>query len=450
MPFSWSDVSLHAGGASELRVRAVADGEEASLILADENGAVAATVGSLRVLPVSHSQVQGAAAQDGLLELDWRETALSADGSASASPPALAVVGEIAGTVDDDVFHVRYESVEALRLAVESGAQRPDAVLWEAALPSEGEVPEAARATTQNALAMVQEWLACESLAGTRLAVLTRGAVAVKPGDSPDLASAPVWGLLRSAQAEHPDSFCLVDVDGSDASLKALPAVLARDDEPQLALRDGLALAPRVVPPSGESLIPPTETWRLESPERGTLEGLALTPYPEARRTLEPDEVRIAMHVAGLSFRDVVAALGFDAAIAGLLGAEGAGVVEEVGSDVKDLVPGERVMGMIPAACAPLAISKRDLIAPVPAGWSFDEAAAMPSAFLTAYYGLCDSGLAAPGRAGSHTRSGGRGGDGRCSAGPAPGRRGVRHGQPAQVGGASRDGHRRRSPGLLA
>src|SRR5258707_498158 len=61
--------------------------------------------------------------------------------------------------------------------------------------------------------------------------------------------AAAIWGLVRSAQSEHPGRFALIDCDGSEASGAALPAALALGaDEPQLALREGVALAPRLAP----------------------------------------------------------------------------------------------------------------------------------------------------------------------------------------------------------
>jgi len=47
------------------------------------------------------------------------------------------------------------------------------------------------------------------------LVVLTRGAVGLPGEDVADLAGAAVWGLVRSAQAEHPGRVVLVDSDGS-------------------------------------------------------------------------------------------------------------------------------------------------------------------------------------------------------------------------------------------
>ena len=76
--------------------------------------------------------------------------------------------------------------------------------------------------------------------------IVTRGAVAAVGDEAPDLAQAAVWGLVRSAQSEHPGRFVLVDLDGADEPDWA--ALLARLDEPQLAVRDGRLLAPAAGP----------------------------------------------------------------------------------------------------------------------------------------------------------------------------------------------------------
>ncbi|MEV4316931.1 type I polyketide synthase [Actinocrispum sp. NPDC049592] len=67
------------------------------------------------------------------------------------------------------------------------------------------------------------------------IVVRTRGAVSVDGEDIADLDAAAVWGLVRSAQLEHPGRITLVDGD-------------LRVGEPQLAVRDGQAYAPRLVP----------------------------------------------------------------------------------------------------------------------------------------------------------------------------------------------------------
>ncbi|NED54258.1 hypothetical protein G3I24_25600, partial [Micromonospora aurantiaca] len=53
-------------------------------------------------------------------------------------------------------------------------------------------------------LEILQAWLADERYAQARLLIVTRNAVALPGEDVADLAGAAVWGLVRSAQSEHP------------------------------------------------------------------------------------------------------------------------------------------------------------------------------------------------------------------------------------------------------
>jgi len=83
-------------------------------------------------------------------------------------------------------------------------------------------------------------------LAEFQLAIVTRRAIAATPGeDVLDLAHSALWGLIRVAQAENPGRFVLVDVDGTQSSLAALPAALA-SGQSQLVLRDGVVHVPRL------------------------------------------------------------------------------------------------------------------------------------------------------------------------------------------------------------
>jgi NADPH:quinone reductase-like Zn-dependent oxidoreductase len=351
LPFSWSGVSLQMQGARELRVKIEPGAEgEVSLSLADGAGAPLAVVGSLVSRPLDPSRLQlPSRGAKGLLGLEWAEVELA------------------------EVDTVATEA-ELLRCEVEAGVG----------------VAEAARKAAQSALGAVQRWLADESKSQARLALITKGAVAAGDGESPDPAAAAVWGLVRSAQSEHPGRFALIDGDGTAASEAALPAALALGaEEPQLALRERTALAARAMPATDteHSLIPPSAPWRLDALERGTLESLALIPSAEA--PLGPTEVRVRVHAAGLNFRDVLVALGLYPGEA-VIGGEGAGVVVETGSEVTDLAPGARVLGMFPNAFGPLATAERDVLVPVPEGWSFEQAAAMPIVFATAYFGLRD------------------------------------------------------------
>ncbi|WNI26192.1 SDR family NAD(P)-dependent oxidoreductase [Streptomyces sp. ITFR-16] len=204
LPFSWSGVRLHATGADSVRIRLEpAGGDAMSVSLTDAAGDPVASVDAVHLLPAPAvtAAPQAAAGSDALYEVGWAAPVARTGGAGAALPDA-----EI----------VRIDS----GLTVTEAAHR--------------------------ALALVQEWLAAERPAGARLAVVTSGAVAAVPGEAvTGPASAAVWGLLRTAQSEHPGSFVLVDTDDSAASTRALADALA-GDEPQLALRDGLVLVPRL------------------------------------------------------------------------------------------------------------------------------------------------------------------------------------------------------------
>src|SRR6185312_16847354 len=97
-------------------------------------------------------------------------------------------------------------------------------------------------AATRAVLPVLQSWLASDG-AGT-LVVTSRGAMTLPGEDVTDLAGAAVWGLVRSAQTEHPGRIVLVDTDVPLDS-DAVAAVLALG-EPQAILRKGTVYTARV------------------------------------------------------------------------------------------------------------------------------------------------------------------------------------------------------------
>src|SRR5439155_12743846 len=130
--------------------------------------------------------------------------------------------------------------------------------VWAAPVPDGPDAARAARAVVDETLVLLKGWLAAwnadERLAETRLVVVTRGGVAAAEGETPDLAQAPVWGIVRSAQIQHPGRFVLVDVADPDVEV-AWPTLLAAD-EPQLAVRVGQAFAPQLARAAREASIP--------------------------------------------------------------------------------------------------------------------------------------------------------------------------------------------------
>ncbi|MFG2896301.1 type I polyketide synthase [Streptomyces zaomyceticus] len=222
LPFAWSGITTHAVGATTLRVRIERTGTDTfGLHLADAAGAPVATVDSLVLRPVAKDKLAPAATTDGLFTLAW--TPLTPTGG-----PAPRVT-ELPGDTDT---------------LPDVGEHPADVLLVRVTASEEG--PAAAHAHAARALALTQQWLADERSEGTRLAFLTTGAVATTPGEAVDgLAAAPVWGLLRAVQSEHPDRITVLDTDATAEAEEQLPAALATG-EPQLALRAGRLYAPRL------------------------------------------------------------------------------------------------------------------------------------------------------------------------------------------------------------
>ena len=122
-----------------------------------------------------------------------------------------------------------------------------------------------AHANVERMLGLLQDWLADERLADSRLVLLTKGAIAIRDGeDVPGLAQSPIWGLVRSAQTENPERFTLVDIDDDPASSTALTTAL-NANEPQLAIRQGITHTPKLTHTGAGGLTAPegVSEWRL-------------------------------------------------------------------------------------------------------------------------------------------------------------------------------------------
>ncbi|WP_236061131.1 type I polyketide synthase [Actinacidiphila acididurans] len=357
LPFAFTGVAIRPTGGRTLRVRLSATGPDTyTVAVADPEGTPVAVITSLTVRDAT-------AVPDSLYALDWVPLEAPLEPAAMGGDPADLVVYEVPG---------------------------PE---------PEADPVEAAYESARSVLAVIRDHLAGER---TRLAVVTRNAVAAAPGDVVGLHHSMVWGLVRGARAEHPDRFVLVDADPTWD-----PALIAGTDEPELAVRQGALRVPRLVR-VGASLTPPDGTWRLEDTGTGSIDDLALVPRPELMEPLGPGQVRIAMRAAGLNFRDVLIALGVYPGEA-LMGGEGAGVVLETGPDTR-FRPGDRVMGLVPGAFGPVTVADQRLLVRMPDDWSFARAASVPVVFLTAWYGLCDLGdLKAGDRVLIHAGTGGVG-----------------------------------------
>ncbi|WP_415830055.1 SDR family NAD(P)-dependent oxidoreductase [Kibdelosporangium persicum] len=194
LPFSWRGVTLHGQGASSLRVRLSPTDGGVSLAATDESDRAVLSVESLTLRPVSTAETPSRA----LWRVGWRGLPLGA------------------GQVGDYTVRHTVSDVDGVVTATHATVH---------------EVVELLRAHV-------------ESTDSDRLVLVTHGAVAVDE-DVSDLVGAAVWGLVRSAQSEHPDRFVLVDTDSAEVPASLLDDVVA-SGEPQVAIRSGKAYVPRL------------------------------------------------------------------------------------------------------------------------------------------------------------------------------------------------------------
>ncbi|MFI0773486.1 SDR family NAD(P)-dependent oxidoreductase [Streptomyces sp. NPDC021212] len=193
LPFSWSGVELHASGAGALRVciTPLQDGV-AALTITDATGQPVATVESLVLRPLT----------------------------AVTTEPRT-----------ESLFHVALTPLPSG--GITGGDTLTDTEVLRVAAGSD------VRTAVNQVLEALQS-------AASRLVVVTRGAVPVRDEDAPDLASAAVWGLVRSAQTEDPGRFVLVDLDAADATDDAAIASAVAAGEPRIVVRGNTLHAPRL------------------------------------------------------------------------------------------------------------------------------------------------------------------------------------------------------------
>ncbi len=259
-----------------------------------------------------------------------------------------------------------------------------------------------------------------------RLLLVTAGAQRAGAQDvAQAVAQAPLWGMGRALSLEQPELRCtLVDLDpdggdvgadtrGTRARAAALFGELhAAGAEYQVALRGNHRYLARLTPlPDGPDGPAPAarvagdvldaaglasageaaggQPVRLINPALGTLDSLQ---WARARRRPPgPGEVEIAVSAVGVNLKDVLLALGLDMGQEpGSFepGRECSGRVVTLGDGVTGLAPGDAVMAIANPCYGSYLTVDADLVMPVPAGWSLEEAAGFPIAYGTAYYSL--------------------------------------------------------------
>ncbi len=231
-----------------------------------------------------------------------------------------------------------------------------------------------------------------------RLYVVTRGAEAVR-GERPNLAQAGLRGLIRVIGNEHPElAAAHIDVDESDGVAAQLARqLLLGSDEDETAWRDGEWYTARLRP---APLRPDDRRTAFADPERDGVRLQIRTPGDHlasleavACQRIPPGsgQIEVAVRASSVNFADVLVSFGRPAVDgrAPQLGRDFAGVVTAVGPDVTEHAVGDRVGGLgdVGAWASFLTCDAR-LAVHLPAGLSDVHAAAVSTAYATAYHCL--------------------------------------------------------------
>ncbi|SEQ77304.1 Acyl transferase domain-containing protein [Lentzea xinjiangensis] len=188
---------------------------------------------------------------ESLLRMDWAPMpSVRTSGLEPAKRWAVVgpdVFGLTASLASAGAHVATHADAAALHMSLVDGESVPDVVVL--CCPDDMDTGGRLTAAAQKALhevgGVLRRWVNEDRFAHSRLVVLTRNAVAAGVEDVRDLVHAPVWGLMRSLQVEFPNRFTLLDIDDLPTSAGVLPFAVAAG-EPQLAIRSGIALIPRL------------------------------------------------------------------------------------------------------------------------------------------------------------------------------------------------------------
>lgn len=408
LPFTFTGITCADASPGQLRAQLrFTKSDTVSIVATDETGTPILSIEALNLRSISSDHLRrmvGVGPDHDLLNLTWSLLPAAMMGTKDKAPPTA-----MWALLDTNSAYTRaldtiacYPGLSEMLAATEaSSASTPEVILWP--LPplevtDAEDVPGGTRKACEAVLQVLQTWLSHDQLARTVLVPITHRAVATGSSETAHLVYGPVWGLLRSAQSEHPDRLVLVDTDHTFNSPALLTTVLA-SGRSQVAVRDGKLYIPHLTrAPMAETLASPPDAsmWRLNLSSGGGFDDLSLKPDPEAAPPLSAGKIRIDVHAAGINFYDVVCALGLIEQ-EHVFGAEAAGVVSEVGSGVEGFAVGDRVMALTEGAFCPTVIADQKMATHIPEGWSFAQAASVPVVFVTAYHALVDLAHLQPG-----------------------------------------------------
>ncbi|MGW4690685.1 SDR family NAD(P)-dependent oxidoreductase, partial [Streptomyces sp. NPDC004244] len=259
LPFAWSGVECWAAQSPVLRVRVDLDRTRstASLQATDAEGRPVLKVSALRLREATAEHIATAEPVQHVYGVSFQPARPGPHEPAEAHRLwTLADGGALAPSLDDAYGHTGAELVHcaddaALTARLDADEPAPDRIVIDATVyGSHEEAHLNAQQSAERALGIARRLLGDERLAATELVWVTRDSVTATSDDAlHGLANATVWGLVRAVRGEHPErAVRLVDLGVDQVDPALLARVLDTADEPEIAVRDGEVLTPRLVP----------------------------------------------------------------------------------------------------------------------------------------------------------------------------------------------------------
>ncbi|KAI0970360.1 putative polyketide synthase [Xylaria arbuscula] len=259
-----------------------------------------------------------------------------------------------------------------------------------------------------------EQWNAVQDLFQRRNRILWVSETAMWQVQNPD--GAMVHGLCRSIRTEDP-SMRILTLDVEDAATGSVATsihTLLHEFQKQSVTtgfdteyveRGGIFHVSRIL---GDDLINATEaaktngapsiemrlheastTIRMIAERVGSVDSLHFVEVDSVELELPDNKVEVELFASALNFKDVAVTMGIVPENHHLLGLEGAGTIRRVGGNLNSpFHVGQRVMVFEKGAFANRIIATTERTIPIPDWISFEEAATLPSIYLTALYSL--------------------------------------------------------------
>jgi myxalamid-type polyketide synthase MxaB len=393
--------------------------------LFDAAGTVIAEIHGFEMRRASSEAFQNRRMADWMYHVEWQQQALTGH-AGEVDDQGWLIVGDGSGLGDELAQHLKARG-QAILVTTDAGKVphlllSPQArVIYLSSGNEDGDAPAAAAAACLRLLELVHILTRAGIARG--LCLVTHGCQAVGSADSIQLAPAPIWGMARTLQLELPALKCVcIDLPArpTTSDIDALLSELqTSSSETQIAYRGGERYVARLVRHRTTRVPEIAGPFRLQLTEYGSPDQLRMVPL--TRRSPGPGEVEIEVKAAALNFRDVLIALGMlkeyytdvlkiDKAEDVRLGFDCAGTIAAVCEGETVFKVGDEVMASAAGSSASFLTLPRTDVVHKPAGISFETASTIPTAFLTAHYGLLQLGQLKPGeRVLIHAAAGGVG-----------------------------------------